>query len=194
MDHRSHPAVGGGDIGSASATWRCGARALGSALVGRRACVVARSRQDDRRRLFDRLPRYAAACAISRPHCHPDPHAWGVRSRIRHAIRLALCRSRAPVSDFESDIGGAGLGHGNCARDSARPHRAAVAGRGRNFTPLKTFQFVGSGLPAPGGSRGLLLAPASSNIGATMHSHGGGAMHSHLPPGASGEKSLGGAC
>jgi nickel/cobalt transporter (NicO) family protein len=48
-----------------------------------------------------------------------------------------------------------------------------------NFAPLSTFQFVGSEVTAPGGARGL---------GATMHSHGGGPMHSHLPPGASGEK------
>jgi nickel/cobalt transporter (NicO) family protein len=36
-----------------------------------------------------------------------------------------------------------------------------------NLAPLRTFQFVGAGV---------------------MHSHGGGPMHSHAPPGASGEK------
>jgi nickel/cobalt transporter (NicO) family protein len=54
--------------------------------------------------------------------------------------------------------------------------------------PLKTFQIVGSEVTAPSGTRGLIFAPASSYVDATMHSHGGGAMHSHLPPGASGEK------
>jgi nickel/cobalt transporter (NicO) family protein len=56
------------------------------------------------------------------------------------------------------------------------------------FAPLSTFEFVGSEVAAPGGARGLIFAPASSYVDATMHSHGGGAMHSHLPPGASGEK------
>jgi ABC-type nickel/cobalt efflux system permease component RcnA len=57
-----------------------------------------------------------------------------------------------------------------------------------NFTPLSAFQFVGPEVAAPVGARGLIFAPASSCVDATMHSHGGGAMHSHLPPGASGEK------
>jgi nickel/cobalt transporter (NicO) family protein len=50
---------------------------------------------------------------------------------------------------------------------------------GLNFTPLNSFQ--GAGAPD------LLSSPASSYIGATMHSHGGGPMHSHLPPLAPGE-------
>ena len=57
-----------------------------------------------------------------------------------------------------------------------------------HFAPLSTFQFVGSEVGTPGGARGLIFAPASSYVDATMHSHGGGPMHSHLPPGASGEK------
>ena len=38
------------------------------------------------------------------------------------------------------------------------------------------------------GARGLIFAPARSYVDSTLHSHGGGPMHSHLPPGASGEK------
>jgi nickel/cobalt exporter len=61
-----------------------------------------------------------------------------------------------------------------------------------HFAPLSTFQFVGSEVTAPGGTRRLIFAPASSYVDSyvdvTMHSHGGGPMHSHLPPGASGEK------
>jgi ABC-type nickel/cobalt efflux system permease component RcnA len=57
-----------------------------------------------------------------------------------------------------------------------------------NSSPLSTFQFVRSERPAPLGARGLIFAPASSHLDATMHSHGGGPMHSHLPPGASGER------
>jgi nickel/cobalt transporter (NicO) family protein len=57
-----------------------------------------------------------------------------------------------------------------------------------SFPPWHTFQLVGSETAAPVGARGLIFAPASLNIDTTMHSHGGGPMHSHLPPGASGEK------
>src|SRR5580698_973171 len=52
-----------------------------------------------------------------------------------------------------------------------------------NLSPLRTFQFVASEAAAPVGARGLIFAPVSSYVDATMHSHGGGAMHSHLPPG-----------
>ena len=50
------------------------------------------------------------------------------------------------------------------------------------------FQFVGPEVAAPGGARGLIFAPTGVHVDATMHSHGGGPMHSHLPPGAAGEK------
>ena len=40
----------------------------------------------------------------------------------------------------------------------------------------------------PASGRGLIFAHAHHSHAGTMHSHGGGAMHSHLPPGASGEK------
>jgi ABC-type nickel/cobalt efflux system permease component RcnA len=50
-----------------------------------------------------------------------------------------------------------------------------------------SFQFVSAGTAAPSGARGLIYAPAAQ-FDATMHSHGGGPMHSHLPPGASGER------
>jgi ABC-type nickel/cobalt efflux system permease component RcnA len=39
-----------------------------------------------------------------------------------------------------------------------------------------------------GAARGLIFAPAAQYADPTMHSHGGGPMHSHLPPGAAGEK------
>jgi nickel/cobalt exporter len=49
------------------------------------------------------------------------------------------------------------------------------------------FQFVQSDVAAVG-ARGLIFAPAAQFIDTTMHSHGGGPMHSHLPPGAAGAK------
>jgi ABC-type nickel/cobalt efflux system permease component RcnA len=53
--------------------------------------------------------------------------------------------------------------------------------------PSGDFRFVRSDAAAVGSHR-LILAPAAQFVDATMHSHGGGPMHSHLPPGAAGEK------
>lgn len=55
-------------------------------------------------------------------------------------------------------------------------------------SPTSAFHFVKSELPPIAGPRGLILVPAALYADATMHSHGGGPMHSHLPPGAAGER------
>jgi ABC-type nickel/cobalt efflux system permease component RcnA len=54
--------------------------------------------------------------------------------------------------------------------------------------PAGTFQFLKSETMATAGARGLIFAPGAQHLDSTMHSHGGGPMHTHLPPGASGEK------
>jgi nickel/cobalt exporter len=53
--------------------------------------------------------------------------------------------------------------------------------------PAGTFHFVKSEVPIQAGARGLVFAVAAK-FDATLHSHGGGPMHSHMPPGAAGEK------
>jgi ABC-type nickel/cobalt efflux system permease component RcnA len=57
-----------------------------------------------------------------------------------------------------------------------------------NYAPSSIFQLVSSKHSPAAGAHHLIFAPASSYVDATMHSHGGGPMHSHLPPGATGEK------
>jgi ABC-type nickel/cobalt efflux system permease component RcnA len=60
--------------------------------------------------------------------------------------------------------------------------------RARAMRQTQIFMPVGA---APATSRFTLRAPFAQTHGgfdATMHSHGGGPMHSHLPPGARGEK------
>ena len=112
------------------------------AAIGRGACVVARSWQDHRRRLFDRLPRYAATCPISGPNSHHHPHAGRVRFGIRNAVCLALCRPQAPVSDFEPDISGTRVGNGHHALDSARTQRTPGTGGGA-FRPTEDISIRG---------------------------------------------------
>jgi ABC-type nickel/cobalt efflux system permease component RcnA len=66
--------------------------------------------------------------------------------------------------------------------------RAAPQGLWR-VTPARSskLRFVQSNV-AVVGARGLIFAPTAQFVDSTMHSHGGGPMHSHLPPGAAGEK------
>jgi ABC-type nickel/cobalt efflux system permease component RcnA len=70
--------------------------------------------------------------------------------------------------------------------------RAARAALSAEMPPaMKVFVPVPPLAGAAGGARGLIFAPATRYAGLqdpTLHSHGGGPLHSHLPPGASGEK------
>ena len=65
------------------------------------------------------------------------------------------------------------------SRSARAAHAATAAG-------LPTFQAV-SPRASPSATRNFVLAPAIQSFDATLHSHGGGALHSHLPPGAAGE-------
>jgi ABC-type nickel/cobalt efflux system permease component RcnA len=70
--------------------------------------------------------------------------------------------------------------------------RAARAALSKGTRPaLNVFVPVKPLAGAGGGARGLIFAPAThyaDPTDPTLHSHGGGPLHSHLPPGASGEK------
>jgi ABC-type nickel/cobalt efflux system permease component RcnA len=52
----------------------------------------------------------------------------------------------------------------------------------------RVFQLVPAAPLAAAGNRGLIFAPTMRPVDTTLHSHGGGPLHSHLPPGATGEK------
>jgi len=65
--------------------------------------------------------------------------------------------------------------------------RLARAALSAGSAPL-TFHPIARMAPTLGEARGFIYAPGPLPADATMHSHGGGPMHSHLPPGAGGEK------
>ncbi len=67
-------------------------------------------------------------------------------------------------------------------RGRAARHVLAAGGRPEAmvFSPLAA--------PERTGGRGLIFAPTAYSADPTLHSHGGGPLHSHLPPGAAGEK------
>jgi len=74
-------------------------------------------------------------------------------------------------------------------RTAGHTLKVTTGRRAPTFYPVETSP-AGAGAPSPAG---LLLARESAHghfhvHDATLHSHGGGPMHSHLPPGTSGER------
>jgi ABC-type nickel/cobalt efflux system permease component RcnA len=67
----------------------------------------------------------------------------------------------------------------------ARAMRRALAVAATGST---SFQLVRAAPLSTHGNRGLIFAPTMRPEDTTLHSHGGGPVHSHLPPGAAGEK------
>jgi nickel/cobalt transporter (NicO) family protein len=65
-----------------------------------------------------------------------------------------------------------------------RSARQALAAAVSGFPAFHALTPIASG---PSTARNFALAPNAQYLDATMHSHGGGPMHSHLPPGATGE-------
>lgn len=63
--------------------------------------------------------------------------------------------------------------------------RSALSRATASPVAFSTFTPVASN---GGGPRGFVFSPTAPALDPTMHSHGGGPMHSHLPPGAKGEK------
>jgi ABC-type nickel/cobalt efflux system permease component RcnA len=66
-----------------------------------------------------------------------------------------------------------------------RSARAALTVASAGFP---TFHPLAPMSSLPGTRRNFVLAPNAQHIDSTLHSHGGGPLHSHLPPGATGEK------
>lgn len=67
-----------------------------------------------------------------------------------------------------------------------RSARAALSATALAARPM--FTRVSQAKIPSGAARGFIFAPTSQSADPTLHSHGGGALHSHLPPGAAGEK------
>jgi nickel/cobalt exporter len=101
-----------------------------------------------------------------------------------YASRFIMPERLFPVLSLVSALLVFGMGitlliqRGRSAREALS---AAVSG-------LPTFHAITPMASVPGTTRHFALAPNAQYLDATLHSHGGGPMHSHLPPGASGEK------
>jgi ABC-type nickel/cobalt efflux system permease component RcnA len=65
--------------------------------------------------------------------------------------------------------------------------RSARAALSAASAGLPTYQALAPMASIPGMTRSFVFA-AHGRLDATLHSHGGGPVHSHLPPGASGER------
>lgn len=67
-------------------------------------------------------------------------------------------------------------------------HRGRIARGALSQASLGIFQAVSTRDSSLGESRGYIFSPTAPALDPTMHSHGGGPLHSHLPPGGKGEK------
>ena len=68
-----------------------------------------------------------------------------------------------------------------------RGRTARDALSGASTSSFGNFQAVSPLASSVGASRGYVFSPTAPALDPTMHSHGGGPLHSHLPPGAKGE-------
>jgi ABC-type nickel/cobalt efflux system permease component RcnA len=68
---------------------------------------------------------------------------------------------------------------GRTARETMSRASPSSFGNFHAFSPLSS---------SAGGPRGYIFSPTAPALDPTMHSHGGGPLHSHLPPGARGER------
>jgi len=68
---------------------------------------------------------------------------------------------------------------GRAAREALSGAAPSSFGHFQSFSPLSSS--------SAGRSRGYIFSPTAPALDPTMHSHGGGPLHSHLPPGARGE-------
>src|SRR5919197_2316591 len=104
----------------------------GGAFLGRGACPVARTREDDRHGLSRRKPRNAAPRRAARPRGDGDAHGWRLRARARHADPVAVRRARPALPVAEPRLRTARRGGGSdgapgppppplCPRARARP-------------------------------------------------------------------------
>jgi nickel/cobalt exporter len=100
-----------------------------------------------------------------------------------YASRYIVPERLFPILSLISAVLVLGMGlvllvqRGRAARQALRSVKGAAHG---------TFQFVEADRTPS--MRGFILAPGTQHADSTLHSHGGGPMHTHLPPGASGEK------
>ena len=108
-----------------------------------------------------------------------------------YASRFVVPERLFPILSLASALLVLGMGimlliqRGRAARRAQRVRVARQAGV-NTVSVRSAFSAV---RPAPAGrSRGLIFAPAAAALDGTLHSHDGGPMHSHLPPGAAGEK------
>ena len=104
-----------------------------------------------------------------------------------YASRFVVPERLFPALSLISAVLVLGMGLVLLVQRGRAAHRALTKA---DSVPSGKFQFVKSEVTVPLGGRGLLLAPLAplAQFDATMHSHGGGPMHSHLPTGGSGER------
>ncbi len=101
-----------------------------------------------------------------------------------YASRFIVPERLFPILSLVSAVLVLGMGIVLLTQRARAARRALAAG-----TPsMPVFEPVRPVKNPTGAARGLIFAPAAHYADPTLHSHGGGPLHSHMPPGAAGEK------
>jgi ABC-type nickel/cobalt efflux system permease component RcnA len=127
-------------------------------------------------------PRHAVFLGVTVTVTH-TLGVFGLGFATLYASRFIVPERLFPILSLVSALLVLGMGITLLIRRgrSAREALAAAAG-------LPVFQAIAPMTSIPGTTRKFVLAPGAQYVDATLHSHGGGPLHSHLPPGSSGEK------
>jgi nickel/cobalt transporter (NicO) family protein len=102
-----------------------------------------------------------------------------------YASRFIVPERLFPILSLVSALLILGMGIVLLVQRSRIARGALSSGESSSFGP---FQPISPVVAAVGSPRGYVFAPTSTGLDPTLHSHGGGPLHSHLPPGARGEK------
>jgi len=102
-----------------------------------------------------------------------------------YASRFVVPERLFPLMSLVSALLVLGMGIALLTQRARAARRALAAGTAHS---VPVFERVRPAARPAGAPRGLIFAPLAPDADPTLHSHGGGPLHSHLPPGAAGEK------
>jgi ABC-type nickel/cobalt efflux system permease component RcnA len=102
-----------------------------------------------------------------------------------YASRFIVPERLFPILSLVSAVLVLGMGIVLLTQRARAARRALAAG---TALAMPVFERVRPVAKPAGAARGLIFAPKAPGADPTLHSHGGGPLHSHLPPGAAGEK------
>jgi nickel/cobalt exporter len=127
-------------------------------------------------------PRHAVFLGVTVTVTH-TLGVFGLGFATLYASRFIVPERLLPILSLVSALLVLGMGITLLIRRGRSAREALSAASG-----VPEFRAIVPQTSVPGTTRNFALAPGAHYFDATQHSHGGGPMHSHLPPGSSSEK------